>query len=135
MGITICISNVAIVLILLGYLIYNGAQYYDQGSQNGNFLNSKNLFNSAPEFCFTFHFQIYFLIVLQYLGHRKKIRNSYIVATATNLSVFTFCILFAAFSLSTKIVFKEFRDAILQPFNLEANKILVNVLLLWIMCL
>jgi hypothetical protein len=73
--------------------------------------------------------------VLQYLGHKKKIRNSYIVATATNLSVLTFCILFVAFSLSTNIVFKEFRDAILQRFNLEANKILVNVLLLWIMCL
>jgi hypothetical protein len=64
-GITICITNLLILLIVAGYLIVLGPSWYvHQEQAPPNFLKSTTIFNSAPEFCFTFHFQIYFLIVL-----------------------------------------------------------------------
>lgn len=132
-GIMICISNLSILLILIGYLAIYGVQNFEpEHPPNGSFFQSQSIFNSAPEFCFTFHFQIYFLIVLQYLGHRQKVQNSYQVAGATNLSVLAFCLSYCFLCLNTNIVFKDFRQAIEGNFELSTNQILLNVLLLWL---
>lgn len=121
--------------MILGYLIKNGRQPYSEQKPDGNFLESHSIFNSAPEFCFTFHFQIYFLIVLQYLGHRKKVKNSYKVAATTNLTVLTFCIIYCLLCLNTSVVFKDFREAINNTFTVQGNKILVNSMMIWLTCL
>jgi hypothetical protein len=98
--------------MIFGYLLYKGEQHYDDDPPNGNFLRSESIFNSAPEFCFTFHFQIYFLIVLQYLTQKNKVKNSYKVAGITNLSILGFCITYCLLCLNTNIVFKDYREAI-----------------------
>lgn len=59
-------------------------------------------------------------------------RNSYIVATATNLTALGFCILYSALSLSSNIVFTSFRDVFMRNFEIPFNKILVNVILLFV---
>lgn len=67
-GMLICISNGTILVVLAAYLAYFGVDWYKGtnigGVRPNNFLESTSIFNAAPEFCFTFHFQIYFLIVL-----------------------------------------------------------------------
>jgi hypothetical protein len=98
-------------------------------------LKSESIFNSAPEFCFTFHFQIYFLIVLQYLTHKKRIQNSYKVAGITNISILIFCIIFCVLSLNTDIVFKDYREAINKKFEVSGNKVAINLILFWLMSL
>lgn len=143
MGILICFTNLLILFILSGYLIVDGPQWYqpdqpispsrsgDDGSGGGTFLMSTSIFNKAPEFCFTFHFQIYFLIVLQYLGHKNKVSNGYKVAVTTNVTVLVFCIVYAILCISTDCVFSSFNQAIYRDIKLP-NKILVNVLLLFV---
>jgi hypothetical protein len=135
MGYTICITNFMILLMILGYLISNGRQTYPGPKPDGYFLHSHSIFNSAPEFCFTFHFQIYFLIVLQYLGHRKKVQSSYKVGVITNVYVLIFCIAYCVLCLNTNIVFKDFREAIINQFSITGDKIIVNVMILWLTCL
>ena len=134
MGFLICITNLLILLILGGYLATMGPEWYVNNNtpESTSFLLSNSIFNSAPEFCFTFHFQIYFLIVLQYLGHRQKMLNGYKVAAATNLTVLGFCFLYSVLCLSTNIVFTNFKDAIYDSKILIPNKILLNVLLLFV---
>ena len=67
-GMLICAANGTILLVLMAYLSYFGVNWYKGTSigslRQNNFLESTSIFNAAPEFCFTFHFQIYFLIVL-----------------------------------------------------------------------
>lgn len=118
-----------------GYLMYKGRQPYIGQAPSGNFLRSDSIFNSAPEFCFTFHFQIYFLIVLQYLTHKKKVMNSYKVAGITNLSILGFCITYCLLCLNTDIVFRDYREAINKHFDVLGNKIAVNLILFWLMSL
>jgi hypothetical protein len=60
----ICVTNLLILFIILGHLIADGPDVYDVKRETPNYIESHSIFNSAPEFCFTFHFQIYFLIVL-----------------------------------------------------------------------
>jgi hypothetical protein len=114
----ICVTNLLILFIILGHLIANGPEFYDAKRETPNYIESHSIFNSAPEFCFTFHFQIYFLIVLQYVSERKKLANSYIIGAATNLTVLVFCFVYSLLSLSTSIVFTSFKDAIYNRLGL-----------------
>lgn len=113
----ICVTNLLIVFLLLGHLIGDGVDFYAAPKVSPNYIESHSIFNAAPEFCFTFHFQIYFLIVLQYVSERRKLQNSYIIGAATNLTVLVFCFVYSLLSLSTSIVFTSFKDAIYNRFG------------------
>ena len=134
-GIAITVFYVGILFIIFCYLIYFGPNWYDRSADTPwptDFLRSTSIFNNAPDFCFAFHFQIYFLIVSQYLGHKQKVKNSYIVGTAVNGLVLVFIIVYTTLCLSTNIVFGDFREAIYDKFEVPGNKILANIILLCI---
>jgi hypothetical protein len=54
------------------------------------------------------------------------------VAGATNLTVLGFCLSYCFLCINTNIVFKDFRQAIEGNFDVKANQIALNVLLLWL---
>jgi amino acid transporter len=59
----------------------------------------------------------------------------YTVAGVTNFSILGFCIAYCLLCLNTSIVFKDYREAINSHFDVLGNKIAVNAILLWLMCL
>ena len=87
-----------------------------------------------PEFCFTFHFQIFFMIINSYLGHKKRIRNGYFVSTVTNVIILLYCISYSFLCLSQSLVFKDFRQTVQEHYLHQArvNGYAVNGLIVFV---
>ena len=72
---------------------------------------------------------------MQYLRQKKKVKNSYKVAGATNLSILAYCLTYCLLCLNTSIVFKDFKEAIYMAFDVPEYKLAINLILFWLMFL
>ncbi|CDW85733.1 UNKNOWN [Stylonychia lemnae] len=92
-----------------------------------DFFKKTSLMNSVPEFCFTFHFEIFFLIVHQYTRVKRRIQNAKIVSITTNLIILGYSVAYSVLCLSSSIVFKDFRETVDDTNEtVKANGYLVN---------